>query len=503
MPLSDISILITTFLRDGALATCIQRIKDTLPECPIIVTDDGYPADWKNSLKGVTYIQLPFDSGLPAKRNAGVQACKTKYLLMGCDDFDFGCAEARQGVVKLYALMENYPDADVAGGRHENQPYEGFLTYVPGEYIKETRLKPSFVNTVTGTAQCYRVDLTVNYFLMRVATTRGIPWDERMKIGGEHGDWFLELKLQKKNVVWVPGVNINALRRYNQGNNWPKDHPDYGRYRNRAVELGHVIFLEKRSIGAYYGFGDIVSIQHRALQPEPMPSGRVFIALMACHRYESRVIQARQSWIQDLDGADYKFFFGRPAIVRDPKEDEIFLDVDDGYNSLPLKVQAACKYMAANGYDFMFKADDDTYIVPDRLLHSGFAAYDYVGRLRGPADWKTKGDKPADYPSGGPGYWLSRRAAEIVASATWDGDWAEDRWVANVLLPRGIKIEHDGRYWLWPWRHGGQTDNPADFITACNIEAKPGYTMAEMHSIYKQTGKLPYTAGYQIPGARR
>src|SRR3954464_2529407 len=165
--LDNLSILVTTFLRDGCLVECINRILNYLPGAKLIVVDDGHRTNPKwfmaNDLiqSGHEYVFLDFDSGLPAKRNAGVKVCKTKYLLMGCDDFDFRMPAALTGIEKLKDILDRHPEIDVASGRRSNEPYEGFLSIVPGQYIKETRLVPD------GTKEFYKVDLTVNYFLAR------------------------------------------------------------------------------------------------------------------------------------------------------------------------------------------------------------------------------------------------------------------------------------------------------------------------------------------------
>lgn len=251
MGLNDVTILTTTFLRDGCLYECIDRIRKHLPEVSNVIADDGYFDDKKWAFirnlekAGHEYCVLPFDSGLPAKRNDGAKRVKTKYLLMGCDDFDFRHYEARPGIEKLVNILDQHPEIDVASGRRANEPYEGFLSIVPGQYIQETRLRPN------GAQEYYKVDLTVNYFLARTEIVRRFPWDERMKIGGEHGDWFLDLKEAGRHVVWVPGVNITE---FNVANG---THPKYHWFRGRAVNLGHKIFLEKRGVKDYKGFGPI------------------------------------------------------------------------------------------------------------------------------------------------------------------------------------------------------------------------------------------------------
>jgi len=63
---------------------------------PIIVVDDGRKPTELNlhGLTGVRVINLPFDVGLSAGRNAGVDACETEYFVTLDDDFIFGKAHS-------------------------------------------------------------------------------------------------------------------------------------------------------------------------------------------------------------------------------------------------------------------------------------------------------------------------------------------------------------------------------------------------------------------------
>lgn len=244
MSLQDVTICITSFLRPGYLLRALRDIKANLPECSVVIVDDGdVKLTFPTEAGGSPLILMPFDSGLSAKRNEGVKATKTKYWLNGCDDFDFSTADARQGIEKLVKILDEHADVDVAGGRADNNPYEGYLEYKPGEFIREHRAE------IPALAKYVKVDLTVNYFLAR--TDKILDWDERMKIGGEHGDWFLSMKDAGRKVVYVPGVNINTFHLDATPENID---PRYGRFRSRARGLGHKIFKEKRNIKDYIGF---------------------------------------------------------------------------------------------------------------------------------------------------------------------------------------------------------------------------------------------------------
>lgn len=244
---SDITILITTFLRPGYLRECLRGIRVNLPECDIAIACDDdvthVPPD-----AHVSFVRLPFDRGLCAKRNAAVKLAHwTKYCLLGCDDFDFSTPAAREGIFKMKRVLEEHPDVDVVVGTYNGKRYEGDLEYVPGEYIREHLLR--------GLPYClkpypiWKIDIGVNYFLARTRVLEEVPWDESIRpIGGEHGDWFLSMKEAGKSVVFIKDCHITTL----------PDHPEwrdplYPMFRRRAY-YGHEIFLKKRNIKNYYGF---------------------------------------------------------------------------------------------------------------------------------------------------------------------------------------------------------------------------------------------------------
>jgi hypothetical protein len=175
---------------------------------------------------------------------------------------------------------------------------------------------------------------------------------------------------------------------------------------------------------------------------------KVLIAVLTCHRFRSRADAVRVTWGKQLSGSrppsinsrhdvDLRFFLGGGTAERD---DEVILNCGDAYLDLPHKLRAVCQWARAQGYDYIYKSDDDAYVVPGRLLASGFEKHDYCGRLRGPS-----GNFSAPYCSGF-GYWLSARAASILADARPNGDTAEDRYVANTLLASGVQPQHDPRY---------------------------------------------------------
>lgn len=86
----------------------------------------------------------------------------------------------------------------------------------------------------------------------------------------------------------------------------------------------------------------------------------------------------------------------------------LHLPCGDNYDSLVHKTREFCRWALTQDFDYLFKCDDDTFVVTDRFLEFDPAGRDYIGV------------DPVDhihpkFASGGAGYWLSRPAAQAVA----------------------------------------------------------------------------------------
>jgi hypothetical protein len=104
--------------------------------------------------------------------------------------------------------------------------------------------------------------------------------------------------------------------------------------------------------------------------------------------------------------------------------------------------------------------------------------------VRGPS-----GIFPAPYCSG-LGYWLSRRACQIISHSELTGDTAEDRWVGNALLSKGIRPVHDGRYAVITSQRNAKTADEGprqgyDIIAACE------FTPQMMREVHRQWLEFP------------
>ena len=136
-----------------------------------------------------------------------------------------------------------------------------------------------------------------------------------------------------------------------------------------------------------------------------------------------RRLAVADTWWKDL-GAYHnvtgKFFTGAE------------LGCSDKFVDLPEKNRRMCRWAVDNGFDRMFRCDDDTFVHVDRMVRQ---TLEFEGDYAG---WDCGG-----FGIGGAGVWLSRKAMEIVASSDWEaGEWRDDAFIGAALKTHGICM-HD------------------------------------------------------------
>ena len=205
------------------------------------------------------------------------------------------------------------------------------------------------------------------------------------------------------------------------------------------------------------------------------------IAIKSCRRHRMRgdheVI--RYTWGKDFDNiADVKFFEGLREGIHTMEldihqADELLVNAPDDYDGLPYKTREILRYAIAAGYDYTFLCDTDTFIIPDKLMKSGFEQFDYAGMNSRPATetfsynaldrWKKDHYIERCWPwmSGGVGYFVSKKAAKLIVEQE-PNIWAEDLWVGQILFPLvstgeiktcGTKNIMGGVSWHFPQGH--------------------------------------------------
>ena len=139
------------------------------------------------------------------------------------------------------------------------------------------------------------------------------------------------------------------------------------------------------------------------------PPKVLFAFISACHKsrtkYALETFMEMEGWRKWGLKFDYKFIFGNIAtqqesdrwnpLTLDPNisihpslqlefaNHCLFFNVDDTRRWMALKNQELFRYALSGGYDFVFRACDDTKVFPHRLLKHDIAfKHDYFGTMR-------------------------------------------------------------------------------------------------------------------------
>lgn len=173
----------------------------------------------------------------------------------------------------------------------------------------------------------------------------------------------------------------------------------------------------------------------RARQSAVGEGSRVLIAICSCHAYSERRRAVRETWLStNLVGMEAVFFVGMTEFEL-PTADEtdlVVVDTSDDYEHLPEKVVAFFRYaLAHHEFDWIFKCDDDTYVVPERLSELTRGDHDLAG---------NEFLESSGYASGGAGYLLSRELVKILTNdATLATTGAEDMIISGAAVMAGAR----------------------------------------------------------------
>jgi hypothetical protein len=160
------------------------------------------------------------------------------------------------------------------------------------------------------------------------------------------------------------------------------------------------------------------------------PYKRIVIGIMSAQKFADRRKRCLETWAVSTAEAETVFFVGDPTLQEPVLEGDLLrLPCPDDFKSLPQKIRMFCSWALENrDFQYLFKCDDDTYVSMKRLLQHSWQG-DYIGRGRSRV-----------YAFGGPGYFLSARAADIVAQNLLKENGREDVSVGRLLRKHGISL---------------------------------------------------------------
>ncbi len=243
---------ITHFDRPEALRKCVASIRQYYPRAEIVVANNGRLTV---PMVGVEQLDLPFDCGISAARNALADHCGHQYYAIFEEDFEL-IDFSRMGAL-LHVLRADDSIAMAAGSLIQNGTvlnYDRDLRrrsdgWLFGEY------PAADVLTTPGGVSYRPCDMVLNFGICRSKWAREIRWDEELKVG-EHFEFFMRSQAAGYRVAHVPGVVARHARIRPAG---------YGEFRNRAKQM-HQLVYQKHGLRGH-------TIENDDERVYPLPAG--------------------------------------------------------------------------------------------------------------------------------------------------------------------------------------------------------------------------------------
>ena len=244
-----LTIAIKTFERPELVTRAVSSLRIIHPTIPVIIADDSKePVSFESDLYSEV-LHLPVDSGISFGRNRAIEKIKTPYYLLIDDDH---CFEADCNLEDLVHILET-TDFDIVGMRMLNYRAEkgycrGELQFA-GTFEREGDEMVHYAGQNHGYHQGFPIfDIILNCYAARKAKTVEIKFDENIKIGKEHGDYFLNAK--QKGILVTLSKNSYIHHR-------PSYSTQYANFRKRSDTYTEYYFKKHRissekTVGVHY-----------------------------------------------------------------------------------------------------------------------------------------------------------------------------------------------------------------------------------------------------------
>lgn len=207
----DLTVVVKTFQRPDTLRRLLRSIRRFYPAVAVLVVDDSQQPLDPVPDEITRYWHRPFRSlGVSAGRNFGLRQVETEYVLVCDDDMVFGrrtdlakmldtLAATRFDLVSCL-WMDHEPWKSIPRGVRR---YEGTLEIEDGTLVHR-------LGATRGTVDGLPVFDIVHQFFVAAPERLGLdPWDERLKVAGEHVDFFLGLRERGLLCTRLPDVVVH------------------------------------------------------------------------------------------------------------------------------------------------------------------------------------------------------------------------------------------------------------------------------------------------------
>ena len=198
-----LTITIKTFERPELVTRAVSSLRKLHPTIPVIIADDSkVPITFKDD-KFTESLHLPFDTGISYGRNRVIEKVQTPYYLLMDDDYYFKADCNLEGLIHILEST----NFDIISMRVLNYRIgKGYCRgelHFAGTLEREGDELVHYIGKNRGFYQGYPLfDIVHNCYVARTNKVANIKFDEKIKIGKEHGDFFLEAK-QKGILITI------------------------------------------------------------------------------------------------------------------------------------------------------------------------------------------------------------------------------------------------------------------------------------------------------------
>jgi hypothetical protein len=185
---------------------------------------------------------------------------------------------------------------------------------------------------------------------------------------------------------------------------------------------------------------------------------RIAIGLLSCKAHDDRDDLVRSTWLPKAAELAIPVYFLRGGTEEFCQDgDTLYFPVPDDYKSLPQKTRSWMKWALENtDASIVGKGDNDSLLIPGRLIQYDFEGKQYVGC--------EPGIRWYGYASGGAMYFVDRQFADIISRDLTDPCGAEDVLVGKLAKRNHIRLFQDRRF--IPWGNQDRRPLPSNNLIA-------------------------------------
>jgi glycosyltransferase involved in cell wall biosynthesis len=197
--MNDIAFLLKTFERPDVAQRCVNSILAMWPDAKIYQADDSRQPVAADGVH--KFWSLPFDVGVSAGRNHLIRHTTEQFIVSVDDDYIF---DNHTDIPRMKALLQAHDDLVLVGCkcRHIRPNKAGWTKYFAHVRLDKNGVlwaphpdkQPDKWHVEDDGLRWSELDTVSNFWIAKRRLFDVMMWDERLKIGGEHADFFQRLQ---------------------------------------------------------------------------------------------------------------------------------------------------------------------------------------------------------------------------------------------------------------------------------------------------------------------